>query len=317
MKRRNEQQKGSAAARPWSNLGRRALLKIAGAASVGLPLAAYLGDRAPWRGIRAANAETGPRNRETYWQPEGHFVQSTVDVTDVDAGIVRARVDGEWREFVNRELSQDFIDWNFGSRLALLEDPMGMGQCLDGPHSGCLATYGANRGDSVFSLNAAFKGFGFYPTEENIDDALATVLDNWDASIMAKLGILQDLYSDQSLWDFRLLSSLELYTTQDFETHSFLNQMANPVATINWLAIPGSFEVRAIARLMHPQDPGLSELDAKRALWVNAMHDFYHGSGPAPDPADLPYIACIYYAVEVFDNSPYPGPMGVRSMPAL
>jgi hypothetical protein len=312
MKGRSEQEKGESREGSWSSIGRRALLKIAGAAGVGLPLAAYLGDGAPWRGIRAAQAETG-RSRETYWRPEGHFIQDTVDLSNADQDIIRARIDGEWREFYNRPLSQDFIDWNLQARIDLLSGGM---MCLDGPHSGCLATYGANRGDSVFSLNAAFKGFGFYPKEPYFDDALARVIDNWDASLMTKAGILRDFYEDQEMWDFRLLSSLELYTTQDFETHSFLNQMANPVATINWLAIPGSFEVRAIARLIHPQDPTVDDLDAKRMLWVNAMHDFYHG-GDTPDPESLPYIACIYYVVEVFDNSPYPGPMGVRSMPVL
>ena len=300
----------------WTSLGRRALLKLAGAASVGLPLAAYLGGRPPWRGISAAQAQENPRARENYWQPEGHFIQETVDISDLDQHIIRARVDGEWREYYNRELSQDFLDWNIGHRIQVLQDPMGEMDCLAGSHSGCLATYGANRGDSVFTLNAAFKGFGFYPREPYIDDALDEILDTWSASQMTKLGVLMDFYTDRAMWDFYLLSSLELYTTQEFETHSFLNQMANPVATINWLAIPGSFEVRAIARLLHPQDPNLSELDAKRALWVNAMHDYFHG-GPVPDPDDLTYIACIYHVVEVFDNSPYPGPMGIRSMPPL
>jgi len=297
----------------WTSLGRRALLKLAGAASVGLPLAAYLGGRAPWRGVRAARAQEGPRERETYWQPEGHFIQETVDLTNIDDQIIRARVDGEWKEFYNRELSQDYIDWSFGERISRLTGGM---MCLDGAHSGCLATYGANRGDSVFTLNAAFKGFGFLPDKSHLDDALEEVLANWDASTMAKAAILLDFYSDQSMWDFHTLTSLELYTSQDFETHSFLNQMANPVATINWLAIPGSYEVRAIPRLVHPLDPDLPEFDHKQVQWINAMHDFYHG-GNYPDPDNLPYIAAIYYVVEVFDNSPYPGPMGVRVTPPL
>jgi hypothetical protein len=46
------------------------------------------------------------------------------------------------------------------------------------------------------------------------------------------------------------------------------------------------------------------------------MHDFYHG-GPFPDPDAPPYIGCTYYPIEVFDNSPYPGLMGVRTNPPL
>lgn len=299
--------------RSFTSLGRRALLKLAGAASVGLPLAAYLGGRPPWRGIQMARAQEGPRVRETYWQPEGHFIQDTVDVSDFDQNIVRARIDGEWREYYCRELSEDYLDWSFQGRVSRLTGGM-MG--LDGPHSGCLATYGANRGDSVFTLNAAFKGFGFFPNEDYIDDVTEEVLANWNEDMMTKSQILLGFYRNRNMWDFRLMSSLELYTTQEFETHSFLNQMANPVATINWLAIPGSFEVRAISRLIHQHDPDLNDMDYKRVRWCNMMHDFYHG-GPYPDPDDPPYIACLYYIVEVFDNSPYPGPMGVRSMPPL
>jgi hypothetical protein len=296
-------------------LGRRSLLKIAGATTLALPLSAYLG-RAPWRGPRPARAEAGPRTRESYWR-DGYFVHENVDTSRLDEGIIRARVDGEWQEYVNRHLSDDFIDWNLGARLEILRNMMGGGtMCLDGPHSGCLATYGANRGDSRFSLNAAFKGFGMYPVESRIEDLVQEVRDNWDASMMTKMRILMDFYEDREMWDYRFLSSLELYTSQEFETHSFLNQMANPVATINWLAIPGSFEVRAIARLIHPQDPDISDMDFLRLQWVNMMHDFYHG-GDLPDPENLSWIGCIYYVVEVFDNSPYPGPMGVRSQPPL
>lgn len=292
-------------------IGRRALLKLMGATTVGLPLAAYLG-RAPWKGVPSARAGE-PRNRENYWR-DGYFVQENVDLTDFDRGLVRAKVDGEWRSFYSRPLSDDFIDWNFNARLDFINGMAPM--CLDGPHSGCLATYGANRGDSTFTLNAAYKGFGYYPLDTHIEAALQEVLDNWWASNTTKLGVLRTFYEDRTMWDFRVMSSLELYTTQDFETHSFLNQMANPVATICYLAIPGSFELRSIARLVHPQDPDLSMAEMLRLNWVNAMHDFYHG-GPFPDLANPTYIGCTYCIVEVFDNSPYPGLMGVRVQPPL
>lgn len=297
-----------------STLGRRALLKLAGAATLGLPLASYLG-RAPWKGPAPAAAQPVSPKRETYWHGD-YCVHENVDASQFDNGIIRARVDGDWQNFYGRRLPQEFVDWNFGARMGYLSGGMGP-MCLDGPHSGCLATYGANRGDSNFSLNAAYKGFGFYPVESRLDEFQAILHDNWTASDATKLSILRGFYNDQSMWDFRVLSSLELYTTPTFETHSFLNQMANPVATICWLAIPGSFEVRAIPRLLHPLDPNLSEVDQKRCMWVNTMHDFYHGGGgPYPTPEWM-YIACVYYVVEAFDNSPYPGLMGVRVTPPL
>ena len=172
------------------------------------------------------------------------------------------------------------------------------------------------RGDSSFTLNCAFKGFGFFPKESHIDDALDEVLNSWNADITWKAQVLLGFYQDQSMWDFRLMSSLELYTYPDFETHSFLNQMANPIATICWLAIPGSYEARCIARLLHPLDPNRSEMDMRRHAWVCAMHDYYHG-GPYPNVINPGWIGAIYYNVELFDNSPYPGLMGVRVVPKL
>jgi hypothetical protein len=296
----------------FARIGRRALLKLAGATTIGLPLTAYLGG-APWKGAPRAQAQGVSSTRGTFWHGD-YCVHDNVDASQFDSGIVRARLSGEWRNFYGRRLPQKFVDWNFSARLGYLG---GMGpMCLDGPHSGCLATVGANRGDSDFTLNAAFKGFGFYPVESRLDEFQTILHDNWGASDSAKINILRGFYQDQSMWDFRVLSSLELYTTPTFETHSFLNQMANPMATICWLAIPGSFEVRAVPRLLHPLDPNLSDLDKKRILWVNSMHDFYHGGGgDYPDPPW--YIACVYYIVEVFDNSPYPGLMGVRVEPPL
>jgi hypothetical protein len=299
--------------RGFARLGRRALLKLAGAATLGLPLAAYLG-RPPCKGPRPAKADGSPTTRQTFWHGD-YCVAENVDASQFDNGIIRARIDGDWQNFYGRRLPQKFVDWNFGARMGYLNGTGPM--CLDGPHSGCLATFGANRGDSNFSLNAAFKGFGFFPVESRLDEFQQVLHDNWTAGDSTKLSILRGFYSDQSMWDFRILSSLELYTTPTFETHSFLNQMVNPVATICWLAIPGSYEVRAIPRLMHALDPDLSEIDQKRALWVNSMHDFYHGGGgPYPDPANM-YIAVVYHVVEAFDNSPYPGLMGVRVEPPL
>jgi hypothetical protein len=291
---------------------RRDVLRVAAATGLALPLAGVLGDAGLF-GAKEAKAE--PRVRETYWQGD-YFVQNNVDISQVESGIIRARIDGVWRDFSMRDLGDDFIDWNFGARIDGLTG--GMSDCLAGPHSGCLASYGANRGDSAFTINAAFKGFGFFPNPAEIDARTDTLLTHWADDIMAKAGILLAMYRNRAMWDFRFLSSLELYTTQDFETHSFLNQMANPQVAINWLAIPGSYEVRAVPHLLHPQDPGLSDIDKKRLLWVNSMHDFYHGDPASPpDPANLSYIGVVYHVVEVFDNSPYPGPMGVRSTPPL
>jgi hypothetical protein len=294
---------------------RRSMLKVAAATGLGLPVAAALGGGSGLLGPKQAKADDVPRVRESYWTDD-YFVQESIDASGVEGGIVRARVDGEWKDFVVRELGDDFVDWNFQARIDMLSS-MGM-PCLDGPHSGCLATYGTNRGDSSFSINSAFKGFGFFPLPDRIDAATETLQTNWNADITAKAGVLRGFYRDRTMWDFHVLSSLELYSSPTYETHSFLNQMANPQVSVSWLAIPGAFEVRAIAHLMHPKDPNLTDLDKKRLLFVNLMHDFYHGSGGTPPTFEnITWIGLCYYIVEVFDNSPDPGRMGQRSVPPL
>ncbi len=291
---------------------RRAFLKAFGALGIGVPAALFSGSSG--RGFVAyRKAEAGPPQpaRENFWNEEGYFVHTNVDASRWEEGIVRAKTDGTWKEYYIRHLDQGFVRWNLQARKEVLSGSM---MCLDGPHSAALATYGANRGDSNFSLNNAFKGFGFVPKAERIDEAIETVTDNWSASMNIKTDILTGFYDDREMWDFRLLSSLELYSTPLFETHSFLNQMTNPQATIVWLAIPGSYEVRAIPRLIHPMDPGVPEDDWKRVRWINMIHDFFHGG---PFPTAPVNIAVIYYVIEEFDNSPYPGPMGVRRVPSL
>lgn len=297
-----------------SGLGRRAFLKACGAVGLGVPMALVAGGDGK-NPLRYREAEAVPLQppRESYWNDAGYFVHANVDASDWEQGVVKARTDGVWKEYYVRHLDDGFLNWNFGARINVLTDPMGM-MCLDGPHSAALATYGANRGDSNFSINVAFKGFGFVPHADYIDEAIDTVMSNWSASLTAKADILLDFYGTRNMWDTRMLGSLELYTTPIFETHSFLNQMANPQVAVCWLAIPGSYEVRAIPRLIHPYDPDVPEDDWKRVRWINMIHDFYHGGDYPVSPN---YIAVLYYVVEEFDNTPRPGPMGIRRVPAL
>jgi hypothetical protein len=291
---------------------RRAFLRTCGALGIGVPMALLSGSSSTGlMGYREAKAGPAQPPRESYWNDQGYFVDANVDASRWEEGIVRARTDGDWKEYYIRMLDQGFTRWNLQARIAVLSGGM---MCLDGPHSAALATYGANRGDSNFSLNNTFKGFGFVPRAERLDDVIDTVTTNWTASMTTKATILTGFYQDTGMWDFRLLGSLELYTTPLFETHSFLNQMANPQATIAWLAIPGAYEVRAVPRLIHPMDPNVPGDDWKRVRWINMIHDFYHGG---PFPTAPSNIAAIYYVVEEFDNSPTPGPMGVRQVPPL
>lgn len=292
---------------------RRTFLKAGAAVGIGSGVALVFGGggKGSIGGVKKVEASPDQPPRGAYWREGGYFVHDNVDASRWKDGIIRAKTDGQWREYLIRNLDSGFVNWNLNARLDVLSGGM---MCLDGPHSAALATYGANRGDSNFTINNAFKGFGFIPTERDIDAAIDAVTSNWYAEMSTKITILRNFYSSFDMWDTRLLGSLELYSSRAFETHSFLNQMANPQVSIVWLSIPGSYEVRAIPRLIHPDDPEVPEDDYKRIRWINMIHDFFHG-GPYPERPTK--IAAIYYVIEEFDNSPMPGPMGVRQVPPL
>ena len=105
------------------------------------------------------------------------------------------------------------------------------------------------------------------------------------------------MYANRDLWDRTRLVSLELYAKPDFETHTFLNQMENPVSSVVFLDIP-SYELRTIAQLLHPKDPALNNYEKKIVTYINAIHTYMHSHFKAVVPA------VIYHIIEQFDNSP-------------
>jgi len=166
-----------------------------------------------------------------------------------------------------------------------------------GAHNAAIASVGKNRGDSRFTLNNAIKGTGFCPRKDKITEVISILkaTDNKDMNI--KFDTLKSLYQDSELWDFSRPISLELYSKPEFETHTFLNQMENPVSSIVYLDVP-SYEIRAIAHLIHPKDPSLTEYERNAVTYINAIHSYFHSHFKAVVPA------VIYYVVEEFDNSP-------------
>jgi len=257
--------------------------------------------------------------RESYWKENGkYFVQDNVDVSKVDQGIIRARVDGKWHTYIIRPLDEAFVTFNFEMRKRMLNYMAGSGSLgiYNDAHNAAIGTYGGNRGDSRFSLNVAFKGMGWLPKKDKLDGRIKTLQDNYTQNMMKKMQILYAGYADSSLWDLNLQVSLELYTTINNETHTFLNQMVNPVSTACFIgsrtdtsvmppkSTTESYELRTIARLIHHLDPNLSAYEKKAVQYVNYAHDFFHG-GPDPSKLTVHNIGVIYYIVEEFDDSPY------------
>ena len=232
-----------------------------------------------------------------FWK-NGKFRQTTVDTSDIDKDIIRAKIGKRWRTFKVRELPDPFMEWNTRKRLETLDNIMkGKPPELSGPHSGMVASYGVRRKDSQFTLNNAVKGIGFVPKKEYIREKIEYMKKTYKGSMKTKLEFLRSLYEHPEILNRKLQVSLELYTTPDFETHSFLNLMANPIATIVFLDIP-SYEIRTIARVIHPEDPDASDYEKECVEYTNLIHSYFHGE------FSRKFIGLLFYIIEVFDNTP-------------
>lgn len=263
-----------------------------------------------WGKIPPLLGERWERSRSVnYWRGSS-FHQTNLEVDE--GGLIRAKINGSWREFKVRELSAGFLDWNFKARLETIDAlKKGNPPSLAGPHSAAVATYGGGRLDSHFTVNNAVKGMGFVPTRERIGERIEELKRNFESPMPEKLELLSAGYRDRSLWDRTTQVSLELYTTPGFETHTFLNLLANPVASVVFLDYP-SYELRALVRMVHPEDRLASQEEGEILEYTNLVHSFFHGK------FEKRFIAMIFYLIEEFNNTPGSREgMGRRVVPPL
>ncbi len=244
------------------------------------------------------------------------FLQDNVDASRESDGIIRAVIDGNWQDFDTIVLPREFVDWNLNARLEVLENISlmmrgegGSPPSLAGPHNAAMATTGGHRRDSRLTINNAFKGMGLCPKRELINGFIEHLNDTMQGPMPEKLGFLTGLYSDEHNFDLTKMISLELYSTPDFETHTFLNLMANPVTSLVFLA-NSSFEVRGVGQLVDPGNDSAGEYARNIVTYTNLAHSYFHGDFPRLFPGILVHV------VEVFDNSPGSG-RGVRIAPPL
>lgn len=257
-----------------------------------------------WQGVKFIpdpNDSTGKKG--TY---QGWFHQDNIDVSKLDKGAIRAKVEGKWQEFKVVALPSEFLKWNFDRRLAQLDKIRQMIKSqsrempeIAGPHNGIVATHGRTRKDSYFSINNAVKGMGWLPKKEKLPEMIALLKQTFNDSIDKKLSVLESLYQNGAeIFDLTKQTSLELYSQPNFETHTFLNQMTDPGVAIVFLDLPKSYELRGIAQMLHPDDPNLTEYQRQVVEYINLVHDYFHGESPRRS------IGVIYHIVQVFDNSP-------------
>jgi hypothetical protein len=260
-------------------------------------------------GIRAGESEQIKMN---FWKGNT-FHQQTVDTSKYNQGIIRAKTYGKehkWEEYKVSELPDEFAEWNFKSRIELLEKiKKNKFPSFAGPHNAMIATQGIRRFDSKFAINNAVKGMGFLPKKDKMKEIIELLRSTINKNKNEKIDILINLYSKPNeVFDRTKQISLELYSTPEFETHSFLNQMVNPRTAIVFLDIP-CFELKVIAQLLHPEDSELTEYEKAMVEYVNLIHSYFHGK------FDKKFIATVYHIIEVYNNSPGKNGRGVRMVP--
>jgi hypothetical protein len=269
--------------------------------SFAVPIVAFIGQipKLLWAGKLE-------HSKKEFWK-DNKFTQAVVDISGYKKNVIRAKIDNNWKDFKIRSASHEFIKWNSEKRLKFLEE-IRMGQMnWGGPHQGAVATYGLGRLDSEFTVNNAIKGMGLAPKDENLDKAIKKLKETYESPMPAKMDILKSMYEDPDFFDWRKQTSLELYSSPSFETHTFLNVMENPVATIVYLDIP-SFEIRTIARVVHPDDKTALDSEKKLLEFVNLAHEYMHGKFSRVFPL------LLFYIIEEFDNTPG-SKMGIRTIP--
>lgn len=233
--------------------------------------------------------------------------QQSVKVPAPDATSIEAKVDGKWNRYALANFPAAFWEWNRSRRLEYLDifkEMLEKGREatrspeLSGPHNGMVATYGAARKDSHFKLNNAVKGMGFLPKAEKLPEMIKLLESTMEEPLDKKLVILDSLYqhAEENFAPDRLVS-LELYSEPGYTTQTFLNQMVDPQCVTVFLDIP-TYKIKQIARLIHPQDPSLSDYEKQACHYVNLMHSYFHGAFPRD------YIGVIYYNIEIYDSSP-------------
>ena len=278
---------------------RRNFLKLSGMSLLALPMMA-----------QAKNVWSSSEPHENYWVGTGdsrYCVHRTVDASRVDEGIIRARINGVWRNFTIREAESIFWDWNFGERIRSFEEKLAGTSVptAGGPHTPMVATcsFLGNRGDTTFRWNVNNKviGINVVPKKEYIKEVNEQLSAKRNDSRTAKLEYLKELHQ-QDIWRRDVQSGLEYFTTPDFETHTFLNLMENPQATLCFQGcynIWASFELRTIAHIIDPRNPNLDADTLELAKFPIILHGFYHQLSSWE--YNIP--AVIYYIIEEFDNS--------------
>lgn len=163
-------------------------------------------------------------------------------------------IEGKKKEFPVQELSQDFVSWNLGQRITVLQHMLAAIGSKDTPKHGgggfgahlpVYMTY--NPQESLFPVNAANKGTGFVAKEEYLDyyiEKFQTVYKQTEmpadasakekeASVRMRIQTILEFYENTDKIDLRCLAGLEIWPG-----NSSRNVLLDPRVSLHFLGMP-------------------------------------------------------------------------------
>ena len=126
-------------------------------------------------------------------------------------------------------------------------------------------------------------------------------VDEFIPDFSERMQFLKELH-ERDIWRRDMHVGVEYFSNAEFETHTFLNMMENPMATLCFQGlydIYSSYEIRCIPHIIHGGDPNVSDEMNEIIKFPFMLMSLFHGD-PPEQIYEMPMV--IYYHVEEFDN---------------
>lgn len=208
-------------------------------------------------------------------------------------------INGQKKRFQRSPLPSSFIEWQIAEREQMFQNLKNKEKPLFlSPHLPTLITIADK--NIEFGVNAASKGIGLVPTDEEIllltrkmQGATKSLQDKeCDLSLQKRVDVTKMLYGSLDKIDRFCLGGLEI-----FETRSFTNMMNDPRVSLFFVGgSPSykSYQINCIAEIIDPTKIFYQFISTIRSLFEQ---ETFHYQQPK-----YPY-AIKYHVIEVFDKS--------------
>jgi hypothetical protein len=212
---------------------------------------------------------------------------------------ILVEMNGQQKRFQQVALPQSFIDWQLSERKQMFQHLQNRERpFFFAPHLPTLITRSGE--NTEFCLNAASKGVGMVPVDEEIHHITREMTDavknlnikDPGSMLQPRVNAALLLYGDSEKINRFCLGGLEI-----FETQSFLNMMNDPRVSLFFVGnAPSykSYQIDCIAEIIEPQHIFYQFVSAMRSLFEQ---ENFHYQQPC-----YPY-AIKYHVIQVFDKS--------------